>query len=86
MQIRVPCSNEPSSPKTQGDEFENTKEPWFLWDGVWVGLPFGFFLSIGIVFLTGYIALVPQSNRGRLRRRRRFVSNTAGGRLATPTP
>ena len=40
----------------------NTHEPWFLWEGVWIGSPIGLF-AIKIMFGIGYFTLPPPSNR-----------------------
>ena len=64
VQIHVPCPEDKSAaPKPQ--EHDN-KEPWFLWEGVAIGYPVGFLLTIGIIFLIGYFSPpTPPNNRHR---------------------
>ena len=63
-QIHVPCPEDKSAaPKPQ--EHDN-KELWFLWEGVAIGYPVGFLLTIGITFLIGYFSPpTPPNNRHR---------------------
>ena len=60
MQIRVPCP-EDQSPAPKPQNYDN-KEPWFLWEGMGIGYPVGFLLTIGIIFLAGYFNPSPPSN------------------------
>ncbi|RVX13044.1 hypothetical protein CK203_009779 [Vitis vinifera] len=60
MQIRVPCP-EDQSPAPKPQDYDN-KEPWFLWEGMGIGYPVGFLLTIGIIFLAGYFNPSPPSN------------------------
>lgn len=81
MQIQVPCP-EDSVPKTpQVDEI--TEDPWFLWEGAWLGLPLGFFLSVWIMFLSGYLFPAPKPRHRILRSRQRLNPNVAA---STPAP
>ncbi|KAI3688286.1 hypothetical protein L1987_82025 [Smallanthus sonchifolius] len=47
MQIKVTCPEDIRPLKGRGDEEE--KQSWFLWEGTWVGFPFGFVTSILIM-------------------------------------
>ncbi|KAJ9697694.1 hypothetical protein PVL29_007020 [Vitis rotundifolia] len=62
MQIHVSCPEDEPPPLTKPQEHDH-KEPWFLWEGAWIGYPVGLLLAISIIFLTGYFTLPPPSNR-----------------------
>ncbi|XP_076882912.1 receptor-like protein 46 [Bidens hawaiensis] len=51
IQIRTPCLEDILRPK--GRDEEDEKQSWFLWEGIWVGYPVGFFLSI--LFMGHYL-------------------------------
>ena len=49
MQIQVPCSKHLSPTKLPKLK---SKETWFSWEGVWIGHAVGFFVAIGISYLS----------------------------------
>ncbi|OIT05229.1 lrr receptor-like serinethreonine-protein kinase erecta [Nicotiana attenuata] len=51
FQIQLHC---PENKSPQAMEPENeSKEPWFAWEAMWIGFPFGFLVSILVILLTG---------------------------------
>ncbi|KAJ0714037.1 putative leucine-rich repeat domain superfamily [Helianthus annuus] len=49
MQIGVTCPEDIRPSKEKEKDDEDGKNSWFLWEGTWVGFPFGFFSSIVIM-------------------------------------
>ncbi|KAI3822945.1 hypothetical protein L1987_10546 [Smallanthus sonchifolius] len=49
MQINITCLED--IPKSEEREEEDETQSWFLWEGIWVGFPIGFFFSILIIRL-----------------------------------
>ena len=62
IQIRVPCPKEQLTPPVKIEE-DDHKEPWLLWESVWIGYPIGLLLAIGIMLGIGYFTLPSPSNR-----------------------
>ena len=62
IQIRVPCPEDDRLPLLPPPSSIKKHEPWFLWEGVWIGYPIGLLVAIGIMVLTGYFALPPPSS------------------------
>ena len=68
MQIRVSCSEALSPTKPLG---VNSKETWFSWEGVGIGYAVGFFVTMGILYLTdSFVPTKPPNYRRQQRRQR----------------
>ena len=59
MQIRVPCPED--LPPTKPPRFKN-KETWFSWEGLGIGYAIGFFVTVGILYLTNSFVPTKPSN------------------------
>ena len=62
IQIRVPCPKEQLTPPVKIEE-DDHKEPWLLWESVWIGYPIGLLVAIGIMLGIGYFTLPPSNHR-----------------------
>ena len=68
MQIQVPCPEDLLPTKPPGVE---NKETWFSWEGVGIGYTIGFFVTVGILYLTNsFVPTKPPNYRGQQRRQR----------------
>ncbi|KAM3693348.1 hypothetical protein ACJW31_08G159100 [Castanea mollissima] len=68
MQIRVPCLED--LPPTKPPRIEN-KDTWFSWEGVEIGYAIGFFVTVGILYLTNsFVPTEPPNYRHQQRRQR----------------
>ena len=68
MQIRVPCPED--LPPTKPPRVEN-KETWFSWEGLEIGYAIGFFVTVGILYLTdSFVPTKPPNYRRQQRRQR----------------
>ena len=74
MQIHVACpEDQPPPPPPGGSAVHDTKDPWFIWEGVGIGYPIGFLFAVGIIFLTGYFTPPPSTNHRYHRRQRQSI-------------
>ena len=62
IQIRVSCPKEQLTSPVKIEE-DDHKEPWLLWESVWIGYSIGLLLAIGIMLGIGYFTLPSPSNR-----------------------
>ena len=55
MQIYVACQDQESPPpRAQQEQEEDDNDKWFVWEGVGIGYSIGFFLTVGILYFSGY--------------------------------
>lgn len=59
MQIQVPCQEDLSPAKVTGIE---SRETWFSWEGIVIGYLVGLFVTVGSMYLIGYIVLALPPN------------------------
>jgi hypothetical protein len=69
MQIQVPCLED--LPPTEPPKVKS-KETWFLWEGVGIGYAVGFFVAVGILYISGYFVPAKPPNYRRQQRRQRI--------------